>query len=329
MSLPGARVNRMSDGSSAALQYWRLSRPFTLVAPAVGIVSGGVIALGAKGGLFAPGSVGDTTALGAEGIGGPAFDAVLNIICGAAVASALNAASNAVNQIFDVETDRINRPFRPLPAGKVSVQGAALFAAILTAAALATAWTIRSPDGGRSLFIIVTAATIATAAYSVPPLRFKRWWFTANPTIAVTRGLLLVVAGWSTVREPWNPEPWFIGAVMGLFVLGACTTKDYADVEGDRLVGCMTLPVRFGPRLAAVMTAPFFVVPFFLVPLGISLGVLTGNARILGVVWPLLCVAGFAMAVVNVIRGGRAVWAGMYLMMITAQVGFALAYVFY
>ena len=31
--------------------YWRLGRPFTMVAPALGMVSGAITALGAEGGL--------------------------------------------------------------------------------------------------------------------------------------------------------------------------------------------------------------------------------------------------------------------------------------
>ena len=53
-------------------------------------------------------------------------------------------------------------------------------------------------------------------------------------TIAIPRGVLLKVAGWSTVKTVMGVEPWFIGAIFGLFVLGASSTKDFADIEGDR-----------------------------------------------------------------------------------------------
>ena len=305
--------------------YRRLSRPFTLIAPAAGIVSGGIIALGAADAAGAAGAVG---AVGAVGF---TAAAALNIFCAAIAASALNAASNALNQIFDVEVDRINCPHRPLPAGKISPRGAGLFAAAAAAVALALAWLVKTPDGGRPFLLIVIVGMMVTAAYSVPPLRLKRWWFTAGPTIATARGLLLVAAGWAAVRQPWNVEPWFIGAVMGLFILGACATKDFAHVKGDEQTGCLTLPVRFGVAQAAIITAPFFVIPFFLIPVGVRLGALTGNADILGGLWPILSVSGFIVACLNVTtggKGGRAVWVGMYLMMVIAQVGLAAAYVF-
>ena len=56
-------------------------------------------------------------------------------------------------------------------------------------------------------------------------------------------------------------EPWFIGAIFGLFLLGASTTKDFADMEGDARGGCRTLPIVYGVRRAAWMISPSFVVP--------------------------------------------------------------------
>ena len=103
--------------------------------------------------------------------------------------------------------------------------------------------------------------------YSFPAFgRTKRHWFWANFTIAVTRGGLLKVAGWSFVASVLCGEAWAIGGIFALFLLGATSTKDFSDMEGDRAHGCITLPVRFGVRRAATIMAPFFVVPWLLIP---------------------------------------------------------------
>ena len=102
--------------------------------------------------------------------------------------------------------------------------------------------------------------------------RTKRHGLWANITIAIPRGMLLKVAGWSTVKTIFDPEPWFIGTIFGLFVLGASTTKDFADIEGDRAGGCQTLPILYGVKGAAWMIAPFFVLPFLLIPIGVRTG---------------------------------------------------------
>ncbi len=73
----------------------------------------------------------------------------------------------------------------------------------------------------------------------------------ANFTIAIPRGVLLKVAGWAMVAHVGSTEPWYIGGVIGLFLLGAASTKDFADIEGDRAGGCRTLPILYGPKKAA------------------------------------------------------------------------------
>ena len=79
-----------------------------------------------------------------------------------------------------------------------------------------------------------SSPSICTYIYSVPPLRTKREGIWANVTIAIPRGVLLKVAGWSSVKTIVGLEPWYIGAIFGLFLLGASTTKDFADMEGTR-----------------------------------------------------------------------------------------------
>ena len=93
------------------------------------------------------------------------------------------------------------------------------------------AWLV-APDGRHECFWLVAVAVVCTVLYSVPPLRTKRLGIWANVTIAIPRGVLLKVAGWSSVKTIVGVEPWYIGAIFGLFLLGATTTKDFADMEG-------------------------------------------------------------------------------------------------
>ena len=58
------------------------------------------------------------------------------------------------------------------------------------------------------------------------------------------------------VASIFRVEPWFIGGIFFLFLLGAATTKDFADMEGDEAHGCYTLPVKYGVKKAAWMISP-------------------------------------------------------------------------
>lgn len=293
-----------------------LSRPFTLVAPALGFASGAVTAVGAS----------PPEPLTGELLLYPAIGVVM--------AAVLNAASNALNQIYDLEIDRINKPGRPLPSARLSVRGAWYFTAAAYAAALLLAWMV-APGGRRECFWIVLAGAAFTLIYSVPPVRTKRLGIWANVTIAIPRGVLLKVAGWSSVKTVFGVEPWFIGAIFGLFLVGASTTKDFADMEGDARGGCRTLPVLYGVRRAAWIISPSFVLPFLLISAGAFAGILTGDFLLLQLLSAALTIYGAYVCYLMLRRPedlaldeNHVSWTHMYRMMFVAQVGFAVAYIF-
>jgi 4-hydroxybenzoate polyprenyltransferase len=305
----------MTATSRAALVF-ELSRPFTLVAPALGFASGAVTAYGAA--PREPLSV----------------DLFLYPTIGLTMAAVLNAASNALNQIYDLEIDRINKPKRPLPSGRLTLQAAWTFTLATYAVALLLAWMV-APGGRRECFWIVVIATVITVLYSVPPFRTKRLGIWANVTIAIPRGVLLKVAGWSAVKTVMAVEPWFIGAIFGLFLLGASTTKDFADMEGDARGGCRTLPIIYGVRRAAWMISPSFVVPFIMIAVGTVTHILTGNTVWLRLLSALMTAYGLYVCYLMLrrpedlaVEENHVSWAHMYRMMFVAQVGFALAYLF-
>ena len=82
-----------------------------------------------------------------------------------------------------------------------------------------------APVGARECFWIVLLTTFMCWIYSAPPLWTKRRGIWANITIAIPRGILLKVAGWSTVKTVMDAEPWYIGTIFGLFLLGGLDTR--------------------------------------------------------------------------------------------------------
>src|SRR5436190_7266605 len=147
------------------------SRPFTLVAPALGFLSGAATAYGA--------------------VPREAWRPSLIVfpVIGALMAAVLNAASNALNQIYDLEIDRVNKPKRPLTSGRLSMRDAWAFTYATYTVALVLAWLV-APAGRHECFWLVLIATLGTVIYSVPPIRTTRLGIWANLTIAIPRGLL-------------------------------------------------------------------------------------------------------------------------------------------
>jgi len=316
-------------------RYLRLARPFTLLPPLVGIVSGAICAFGSA---HNPDPARRVTGA-----------VVLTVLIGSLCASAMNAASNIVNQIADLEIDRRNKPDRPLVTGEIAIRRAWVVAAALYVLAIVPTWVVvpypyetlaarlSAPLHLHAAFFIYVVGALATFVYSFPAFgRTKRHWFAANFTIAVTRGGLLKVAGWSFVASVLWGEAWSIGGIFALFLLGATSTKDFSDMEGDRAHGCITLPIRFGVAKAAKMMAPFFVLPWLLIPVLTWLpggARLTGNRSILtslGVVLALWGAYTARLLLKNpeelATTENHPAWTHMYLMLMCAQAGFAAGY---
>lgn len=288
--------------------YWTFARPFTLVPPMVGIFSGSLIGYGASHARF------------------PGLQVGLAVLA----AAVLNAASNGLNQICDLENDRINKPHRPLPAGLMTQAQAWVFVAVTYIAALAMVAVVN----WETLAIYVIAA-LATVAYSAPPLRLKRHPVASNFTIALIRGELLKVAGWAAVSTVLRSlEPWYIGFIYFVFLLGATTTKDFADIEGDRAAGCITLPVRYGATWSARAISPAFLLPWLLLPLGLYLRVLSGDPTAITVLSVVMLLWGsYVIYLMNkdpyrlVTEGeNHPSWHHMYWMMMVGHLGLAGAY---
>jgi 4-hydroxybenzoate polyprenyltransferase len=298
-----------------ARAYLELGRPFTLIAPGLGFLSGAV------------------TAVGAYPRDPLSWPVLAPALLGAVMAMVFNAGNNALNQIYDLEIDRVNKGKRPLPSGRLTIGEAWAFTVVTYALTLILAWLV-APFGRHECFWIVLAAVVMTYIYSVPPLRTKRLGIWANVTIAIPRGVLLKVAGWSAVKTVVGAEPWYIGGIFGLFLLGASTTKDFADMEGDRRGGCRTLPIVYGVTRAAWMISPSFVVPFALINVGAATGVLTGHAALLHLLGAVMTAYGLYVCYLMLkrpedlaVEENHVSWAHMYRMMFVAQIGFALAYI--
>src|SRR6185503_14173484 len=175
----GADGGVTTPARSKARLYADLARPFTLLPPALGVVSGAVTAWGAGHHKLPV-----TAAL------------VMPVVYGALMAAVLNAANNAVNQIYDLDIDRVNKPARPLPSGALTLREAWWFTIAATAVAWVLAW-LAAPAGAarHECFWIVVITTGLCWIYSAPPIWTKRRGIWANITIAIPRGVLLKVAG--------------------------------------------------------------------------------------------------------------------------------------
>lgn len=324
-----------------ARAVWQLARPFTCLPPALGVLSSAAVAVGAyrrtRGADY---SIGDVLAELNAWASRHAMDETrtvgASVTLGVLAAIALNVYSNALNQLCDLEIDKRAKPERPLVRGALS-KGAALATALAgLIAGLVWAMGARLPQFGPEFLYCALGAAVLTTAYSLPPVRTKRWGLAANLTVASARGLLLKVAGWTCVLpafHPFDPEPWLIGGVFFVFTLGAVTTKDFSDAAHDEACGVRSLPVAWGFTRAAYFTAVCLSVPWLALPVMGTLGWLHApfvSLSVLGAVLFLIGAFTGWLLVRDPQRLGNErnhpAWTMMYVLMMCAQAGLALVY---
>jgi 4-hydroxybenzoate polyprenyltransferase len=175
----------------------------------------------------------------------------------------VNAASNALNQATDVTSDKISKPYRPIPMGLIKAESAQSLAYILYLFALLRAITINFWFGF-FIFLIM----IFTVTYSLPP-RMKKYLFINQVWIAIPRGMFGIMAAWSVFvpkgQHPFQALPLIIGGVATTYLIGAMSTKDIIDSEADKATGTHTLINTIGTKKTALVCLPFMLFPFLFI----------------------------------------------------------------
>jgi homogentisate phytyltransferase/homogentisate geranylgeranyltransferase len=231
-------VRAASWPRGAASVLWRFSRPHTLIATSGSILGIYVLATSELPGV----------ALG-DGLG----DLGLTLFAGALV----NVYIVGLNQLEDVDIDRINKPGLPIAAGDLSIRHGRWIVAASGAVAIALACT----QGWVELVAVVVAMAIGTA-YSSPPLRLKRFPALAAASISIVRAVVVNVGVYLHFAASLGgraelsvlPAPIVALTVFVVpFSLAIAVLKDVPDAAGDRHFGIATFTVRLGPRRAVGM----------------------------------------------------------------------------
>jgi len=155
-----------------------------------------------------------------------------------------------INQIYDVEIDKVNKPYLPIAAGELSLPMAWAFC---LATALGGA-TIVAMNFGPLITSLYTFGLFLGTIYSVPPLRLKRFALPAFMIIATVRGFLLNFGVFHATRAAlrlpfvWSPPVLFITIFVTVFATAIAVTKDLADIDGDKQFGIETFTTKMGVK---------------------------------------------------------------------------------
>ena len=169
------------------------------------------------------------------------------LVAGAGV----NLAIVGVNQITDIEIDRVNKPHLPLAAGDLSREGAWRIVAVAAVVPLVLAVT-----QGVLETAAVAGALAVGAAYSLPPVRLKRFPVVAALCISGVRAVAINLGMFGHFSLAFGGElaipdsVWALTLFVLPFSFAIAVLKDVPDREGDRQFRIATFTVRLGPRRA-------------------------------------------------------------------------------
>lgn len=159
----------------------------------------------------------------------------LNVFLAALTASLVLASGNSINDIHDIEIDKINKPLRPLPSGKLSIKEAYRLYILLVIVPIVLSFLV-----SEMALIIVLISVLLLFLYSK---YLKRILLVGNITVAFLTGLVFIFGG--VVVE--NPAAAIVPAVFAFLInLIREIVKDMEDVEGDTIAGVITFPAKFG-----------------------------------------------------------------------------------
>lgn len=185
---------------------------------------------------------------------------IIKLLLGVLAYITIAAAGNVINDIYDVEIDKINRPDRPIPSGAITIFEAKVVYVILVLtgllASIISSILIMNPLP----LIIAILFTIVGIAYSA---KLKPMGFIGNITVGCSFSIGYIY-GWVITGIMWDLAKL---VTISLFFIVSTTLliareiiKGIEDIHGDAVRNVKTLARVHGIPFASKVAALFLVV---------------------------------------------------------------------
>ncbi|TAF10660.1 MAG: homogentisate phytyltransferase [Nostocales cyanobacterium] len=210
--------------------FWKFSRPHTIIGTTLSVLGLYLLTLGVTSTTFSVAHLSQILATWVACISGNIY------IVG-------------LNQLEDVEIDKINKPHLPIASGEFTREQGNLIVIIAGILALVIAW-LNSPF----LLGMVGISLIIGTAYSLPPIRLKQFPFWAALCIFSVRGTIVNLGlflhfSWLLQRSQGIPAAvWLLTVFILVFTFAIAIFKDIPDMEGDQLYNITTFTLQLGKK---------------------------------------------------------------------------------
>ena len=189
------------------------------------------------------------------------------IIC-ALIVFVCTGAGNTINDVFDVKIDEINKPNRPIPSGRISLENARNYAFALFGIGIALSFVDSYLVNSIWPSVIVVPAAVIMYLYA---RNLKSMPLIGNLTVATLTGFCFVIAGVVIACATNSLKILFISIYLGLFAmfmtLAREIVKDMEDIEGDKQEGARTFPILYGKKISSIISIILIVVTTLMCPI--------------------------------------------------------------
>ncbi len=182
--------------------------------------------------------------------------------------------SMVMNDYYDMEVDKVNRPDRPLPSGRVPPNSALILASVLLIFGIASSILISLNN-----FIIASAFAFLAWLYN---FWGKRKGLVGNMMVAASVAIPFIYGGMA-VGHADNLLLLWLALISFLATTGREVVKTICDIEGDKIRNVMSIARVYGPRYASI----FGSLMFMLAIVSSWLPIITG---IVGIVYAILII---------------------------------------
>ncbi|CAN6547428.1 unnamed protein product [Malus baccata var. baccata] len=213
--------------------FYRFSRPHTVIGTALSIISVSLLAVK---------NLSDLSPLFFTGV----LEAVV-------AAFFMNIYIVGLNQLSDIDIDKVNKPYLPLASGEYSVGTGIMIVTSFLIMSFWLGWVV----GSWPLFWALFVSFVLGTAYSInlPLLRWKRSAVVAAMCILAVRAVIVQLAFFLHVQMHVYKRPAafsrpliFATAFMSFFSVVIALFKDIPDIDGDTIFGIRSFTVRMGQK---------------------------------------------------------------------------------
>lgn len=196
------------------------------------------------------------------------FNYGIPIILGFITVLFATSGGNVINDFFDYKIDKINKPQRPIPSGRISLKNAKNYSILLFLISILLSGLISYLVKDLTPLILVFCCCILMYFYA---RNLKAMPLFGNIAVSLLTALCFIFGGDILAFSTHSFLILQTGFALGFFAffmtLAREITKDMEDIEGDKIESAETLPIVWGNRNSSILSSILIIITALVSPL--------------------------------------------------------------